>query len=490
MKRAFAVLGGALVVLLAVLVLRAALLSSRQVEAEPVALLEVDGASIGQRLALAVREQTISHQDEGQLDVEAFRSFHTLLRAGYPLTHRALELEKVSDLSLLYTWQGSNPELDPVLFAAHLDVVPVDPDSAAEWQHPPFEGVVADGVVWGRGTMDDKASVICLLEAVERLLTEGFVPERTVLLAFGHDEEVGGEAGAVAIAALLAERDTRLAWVLDEGGAVIQDFISQISSPLAVVGVAEKGYVSIGLSIDAPGGHSSAPPRHTAIGELAAAVVALESHPMPARLGGVTGLFLDSLAPELGFPARVVLANRWLFGPLLVAALSRSQAMDAMLRTTTAVTIFQSGVKENLLPVRADAVANFRIHPDDSIDSVVEHVRRTIGDDRIDLDVGVRSTPRPASIVSPVDSEAYLELSRTIRSVFPGTAVLPYLVIAGTDARHYDSLTDRVYRFGPFVYGPEILRLAHGTNERISVENLARAVQFFAERIRSGAGPQ
>lgn len=487
MKRLLAVLGVGVVLLLAVLLLRGAMVSSHQVDAEPAPALEVDGQAVAQRLALAVAERTISYQDASQLDVAEFRGLHTLLRTAYPRTHAQLELEKVGDLSLLYTWKGKNPELEPVLFAAHLDVVPIDADSADDWEQPPFRGVVADEVVWGRGTMDDKGSLICLLEAVEHLLGEGFEPERTVYLAFGHDEEVGGQDGAVRIADLLSERGVRLAWVLDEGGVVANGLMAGMEFPVAVVGIAEKGFVSIGLTMEAPGGHSSTPPPHTAIGDLAHAVVALEGNPMPARLDGTTALFFDTLTPELGFPARVLLANRWLFGPLLRAGLSRLTYVDAMMRTTTAATIFESGVKENVLPVRARAVVNFRIHPRDRIDTVVEHVRRTIDDDRIELQVGVRSTPREPSPVSPVDSEAFIGLARTIRSVMPGTVVAPFLVMGGTDGRYYHLVSDHVYRFNPFVFGRESLLLAHGTNERISIANLANGVRFYVERIRRGA---
>jgi carboxypeptidase PM20D1 len=485
-RRTLLALGIGLVALVALLLVRAAALTSRQVEVEPAQLLEVDGDALAQRLALAVHERSISYQDEAQLEVIPFRQLHTLLRVSYPRAHASLQLEKVSGLSLLYTWPGRDPTLEPVLFAAHLDVVPVDPESEADWQHPPFRGVVEDGVVWGRGTMDDKASLICLFEAVEGLLTQGFQPERTVLIAIGHDEEVGGDKGALAIANLPASRGTHLAWVLDEGGVIAEGFLAGVELPVAVVGVAEKGAVGIGLGIDAAGGHSSTPPRHTAIGDLARAVVALEDHPMPASLDGTTALFLDSLAPELPFSARVVLANRWLFGPLLVAGFSRVPFLDAMMRTTTAVTIFQSGVKENVLPIRASAVVNFRIHPEDDIDTVVRHVRSTIDDDRIVIQVGVRSTPRNPSPVSPVDSEAFDGLARTIRSVFPGTVVVPYLVVGGTDARHYQRVSDHVYRFAPFAYGRESLTLAHGTNERITIKNLVGGVRFYTERIRSG----
>jgi carboxypeptidase PM20D1 len=487
-KRAAALAGLALLLLVALLLLRAAALRSRQLEVAPVPPLEVNVKPLAERLALAVHEPTVSSQDEAELPAAAFRSLHSLLRAAWPRVHSALEREVVADHSLLYTWKGRNPALPPVLLAAHLDVVPVDPESAGDWKYPPFQGVVADGKVWGRGTLDDKASVVCLLEAVDLLLARGFEPERSVLLAFGHDEEVGGEAGALAIAELLAARGTRLAWVVDEGGLVADGFAGVVERPVAVVGIAEKGSVGIGLEVVAPGGHSSTPPRRSAIGELSRAVVALEGNPMPAGLDGTTALFLDALAPELTFPARVVLANRWLFAPLLRLGFARVPFADAMQRSTTAVTIFEAGVKENVLPIRARAVANFRIHPRDTIDTVVEHVRRTVAPD-VSLQVGVRSPPRNPSAVSSVDGEGFVQLASTIRAVFPETVVVPFLTLGGTDGRHYHRVSDDVYRFLPFSYGSDALRLAHGTNEHITLENLVRGVRFYLRLIEvAGAG--
>jgi len=477
-----------LALLAGVLLLRAVLLPSRQLEATPAAALAVDPKALAERLALAIRIRTISHQDRAELDTRAFRELHSYLAAIYPAAHAALERETLAGLSLLYTWQGRNPELRPVLLAAHQDVVPVEAESEADWTHPPFDGVVREGVVWGRGAMDDKASMICLLEAVERLVREGFRPERTVYLAFGHDEEVGGDEGAKQIA-LLASRGVALEWVIDEGGIIAANFLPGIEAAVAVIGIAEKGSVSIILEVEAPGGHSSTPPRHTAIGNLASAIAALESHPMPASIDGATALFLDYLAPELPFPARIVLSNRWLFGPALRYGFSREPALDAMLRTTTAVTIFEAGVKTNVLPKRARAVANFRIHQNDSIDAVVRHVRKTIDDERIRLHVDVRTPPRNPSVVSPVDSEAFLGLARTIREVFPGVAAVPCLALVGTDARHYHIVSENVYRFRPYVFGRDALRLAHGTDERITAENLVGAVRFYARLIQNAAGP-
>ncbi len=488
MKRVSALLAIALMTLVAVLLVRAVTLRSLQVDVPPAPLLDIDPKPIAERLALSIRQRTISSQDPEELPREQFRELHTLLRVSYPRVHAALRRETIGGLTLLFTWPGSDPGLEPILFAAHQDVVPIDPSSEQDWEHPPFRGVVTDGVVWGRGTIDDKASLICLLEAVERLLSEGFRPQRTVYLAFGHDEEVGGDDGAAAVARKLSQQGTRLAWVLDEGGLIARDFVSQVRSPVAVVGIAEKGSVGIALDIEADGGHSSIPPRHTAIGDLASAVTALEANPMPASLDGVTSLFLDTLAPELGFVERIALANRWLFGPLIPLFFSRVPPLDAMIRTTTAVTIFQAGVKENVLPSSARVVANFRIHPNDSVESVTQHVRRTIADERIELQVGVRNAPRAPSRMSPVDTQGYDTIRRTIRAVFPGTVVVPYLVVGGTDARHYDRLSDEVYRFAPFVFGRDSMQLAHGTNEHISIDNLVGGVTFYDRLIRVGAG--
>jgi carboxypeptidase PM20D1 len=269
---------------------------------------------------------------------------------------------------------------------------------------------------------------------------------------------------------------------------VAEGFLPGLPLQVAVVGIAEKGSLSIALDLEAEGGHSSTPPRHTAIGDLAAGVVALEENPMPAGIDGVVDVFLDRLAPELPFWARVVLANRWLFGPGLRVAFARVPPLDAMQRTTTAVTIFQAGVKENVLPARARAVANFRIHPRDSIETVTAHVRRSLDDERIRLQLGAGSPPRNPSPVSPVDGEAFATLERSVREVFPDAAVVPYLVVGGTDGRHYHLLTGGVYRLSPFVLGREALRLVHGTDERISAENLVRGVRFFERLLRNGAG--
>jgi carboxypeptidase PM20D1 len=489
MRRVLRLAGFALVVVVAVALVRTARFASQQPEVAALPPVFVDAPQVAQRLAAGLRFQTVSSQDASLLDADAFRGFQRFLQESYPRVHRVLARESVNEWSLLYTWQGRDPSLQPVLLAAHIDVVPVDAGSAGDWTHPPFEGVVADGFVWGRGAMDDKASLFCMLEAIEGLLAERFVPERSVLLAFGHDEEVGGGRGAAEIAALLAARGVRLAFAIDEGGMLVEPgTVPGLSRPIAAIGIAEKGSVSIALDSVADGGHSSAPPRNTAVGVVAAAVTALEREPLPARIDGTTALFLDYLGPELGFPLRALVANRWHFGPLLEWALSQTPATDAMLRTTTAATIIEGGVKENVLPIRARAVVNFRIHPSDSIESVVAHVRRVVDDERIALQVGLRSPPREPSPVSPVDSEAFSEIARTAREIFPDSVAVPLLVLGGTDARHYVGTTPRLYRFAPFRYGGDALERAHGTDERISVENLISGVRFYRRLLERSAG--
>jgi carboxypeptidase PM20D1 len=489
-KRGLRLAALALLILTAAVLVRAARFGSRQPAVAGLAPAFVETEVVARHLAEAVRFATISAQDPAALDAEAFRGFHRYLEVTYPRAHRALARETVSEWSLLYAWRGRDPSLLPVLLAAHTDVVPVDAGSVGDWTHPPFAGVTADGFVWGRGSMDDKASLVCILEAIEGLLAEGFAPERTLYLAFGHDEEVGGERGAAEIARRLGERGIRLAFVLDEGGVVVETgFVPGFHRRIATIGIAEKGSVSIALDAVAEGGHSSTPPRSTAVGIVAAAVAELERHPLPGRIDGTTALFLEHLGPELSFPLRAVIANRWLFAPLLEVALSSSPATDAMLRTTTAATLVEGGVKENVLPIRARAVMNFRIHPSDSIDAVVEHVRRVVDDERIELTVGLRSEPREPSPVSPVDSEAFGEIARTAREIFPDAVAVPYLVLGGTDARHYVELTPRIYRFGPFEYGRDALIRAHGTDERIAVENLVSGVRFYRRLVELSAGP-
>jgi carboxypeptidase PM20D1 len=486
MKKVLLAIGAVLVLLLAVVLARTAMVESKQVRAEPVTDLAVDAQAAAGRLAGAIRFPTISHEGGAKVDDAAFRGLHQYLAQSFPRVHSSLRREVVAGYSLLYTWPGTNPQFPPILLMSHTDVVPVEPGTEKAWTHPPFSGRIVDGHVWGRGAMDDKAGVMGILEAVELLLAKGFRPERTVYLAFGHDEEVGGAKGAAVLAALLERRRVRPDFILDEGGIIAEGIVPGVKPPIALISTAEKGYVTVELVAEAEGGHSSMPPRTTAIGKLAEAVRRLEESPMPARIDGATRRSLEYLAPEMPFANRMFLANLWVFGPLALRQFGAEPASNARIRTTMAATVFQGGIKENVLPSRARAVVNFRILPGDTIEDVLRHVRKTVGPS---IKVAVTgSFPTEPSPESDVRGPEFGLLQRTIAQVFPGMLVSPNLLSGGTDTKHYRKLTRNVYRFVPARVRENDLARIHGTNERIAVENYGEAVRFYAQLLRNGAG--
>jgi carboxypeptidase PM20D1 len=436
------------------------------------------------RLAQGLRFPTISHEDPAQVNWTSFQQLIQFIEISYPLVQRNLQREIVSDYSQLYTWPGLDASLTPVLFAGHIDVVPVESGTEAEWSYPPFDGCIENGYIWGRGAMDDKMAVFGLLEAVEALLAQGFRPQRTLYLAFGHDEEVGGNHGAAQVAALLQQRGIRLEFCLDEGLAVTDGIVPKVVKPVAMVGVAEKGYLCLELSVERSGGHSSMPASATSIGILSAAITRLERHPLPARRDSPTFQMLKRLAPEMPFPFSFLLGHPGLFGGLIQRQLSASPAMNAALRTTIAPTILQAGVKENVLPTKARAVINFRLIPGDSIEDIEQYVRQVIDDPRVQvLPVGdTRSEPSP---VSSADSTSFKRLESAIRSAFPEALVVPGLVMGATDCRHYATLSKAAYRFSPIWVRPEDLTRVHGANERLGVENYSKAISFYKELISS-----
>jgi carboxypeptidase PM20D1 len=468
----------------AVLVVSALRLPSRQIPVPPAPPRAVDAERVAQHLAGAVRFATVSTEDPAALPNEPFEQFHAWLAQTYPLLHRALALERVGTQSLLYTWRGSDPSLAPILLAAHQDVVPAE--NADRWTRPPFAGRVEDGFVWGRGSIDDKGPLVAICEAVEALLAEGFAPKRTVLLAFGQDEEVGGEHGAGEVAKLLASRGMRLEMVLDEGMAIVHDMLPGLEREAALVGVAEKGFATMELVALGAGGHSSTPPRETAAGVLARAITRLESHPLPGGIGGVARSFFDTLAPELPLYARVPLANLWLFGRPMDWALSRQPAVNALMRTTTAVTMLSGSPKDNVLAVQAVATVNFRLLPGDTGEQVRREVEAIVDDPRVT--VKFKRPPSDASPVSPIDGPAFALLQRTIGEVFPNAIVAPGLTVGGTDCRHYEAVTNGLYRFIPFAFGPDDLKLMHGIDERLPVASLPDAVRFYARFVTNASG--
>lgn len=485
MRRLLLLLVVLLVVLCGVASLRALRLSGPARASDPRVTIPVDADSVAAHLAAAVRFPTISTQD-GTTDTLAFNALHAWLEQTYPLVQQRLTREVVGGLSLFYTWPGQDTSKAPIVLMGHQDVVPVIPGTEGKWTHGAFSGDVAEGFVWGRGTLDDKVTVVAVFEAVERLLREGFTPSRTIYLAFGHDEEVGGRQGGEAMAKLY--RDRRLqapALVLDEGGAVFDSGVPGVSGPVALVGVAEKGFVSLELRVEGEGGHSSTPPRATNIGRVARAVIALEDDQFPATLDGVTRAAMETMAPAMPFSRRLALANLWLFGPLVKQSLLSTPQTAAMMRTTTAPTIFQAGAKDNVLPPTAKAVVNFRIRPGETVDGVTARVRRVIADSLVKVQaVGFRADPSP---VSDYRGPSFATVATTIRQTLGSRAPLvsPYLLMGGTDGRYWSPISSYVFRFNPFPFEPDALTRAHGTNERVPVKGFADGVRFYVQLLRN-----
>lgn len=472
----------ALLALIAVLLVRTLTFARPAAPVERVEGIAVDAAAVAEHLSQAVRCKTVSEDNETPPPDECLLALHEELRASYPLVHTHLQRQAIDEHALLYTWPGTDPALKPVLLAAHQDVVPVDPASLSEWTCPPFEGQIAAGCVWGRGTMDNKNQLIAILEAVEILLREGHRPQRTIYLGFGHDEEIGGTRGAGRIAASLRERGIQLEAVLDEGGALMEGLLPGIRGRAALIGTAEKGFATLELSVTCEPGHSAMPPRRTAIGILARAIARLEDRPMRARNQAIRNMMLG-LGTAAPFPYRLLFANLWLFGPLVLRVLGAQPQTNAMIRSTNAATVISGGVKDNVLPREARARVNYRLLTGDRSADVVAHARRVVGDDRVQIELlsGFFSEPSP---VSPTAGSAYRKLERAIRQIFGDIAVAPYLVIAGTDARHYGDVCQQIYRFCPLPAGRDDLKRIHGIDERIGIDDVARMVQFYAQLIK------
>jgi len=486
LKRFFFGIFCLIVLLLVVMGIGAASLETRQPVIEtPAAPMEVDMQAVVSRFSEALTYPTVSHQEEDNRQPEIFLAFHDFLERSFPAAHATLNRETVNELSLLYRWQGQEPSLEPVLLMGHMDVVPVIPGTEEDWQYPPFGGQIADGQIWGRGALDDKSSLMTILEAVEHLVLVGFQPRRTLYLAFGHDEEVGGHEGARIIAETFQERGVEtFAMVLDEGG-FIGEGLTGLDGKVAVIGIAEKGFVSLELHVESKGGHSSTPPDHTALGILSKAVTQLEEDQFPARLDGTTETMLTYVAPEMPFIARLLIGNLWLTRPVLTRLMLMDTSSAAMVRTTTAVTIMNGGVKENILPIEARAVVNHRIIPGETVESVSQRVREVIDDERISVTpLGWTGEPSP---VSDPESPAFEILGRTLLEVAGDDTIIvtPFLVIGGTDAKYYSGRSDSVFRFLPVSSDGDVMAMVHGTNERIDIESLELAVRYFAQLIRN-----
>lgn len=499
-KKIFAGFAAVILLLLIVVLFRAILAGgagdSGAVGAEPaIPLLKFEDARApAERLAGAIRIKTVSIEGAPTRAGE-FARLHAYLESTFPLTHRILERQIIADHSLLYTWRGKNQADDgasaagehkPILFLAHQDVVPVGLDQ--EWQYPAFSGTIADGYVWGRGTLDVKGGLVALFEAIEALLAQGYEPDRTIYLGLGHDEERNGLEGAGNIAEYFRERKITFDFIQDEGMIIADGMVPGVRRPVALIGVAQKGEGSLELTVVGESGHSSMPPPQTTVGILSTAISRIEANPMPASVGGPAQMLFESVSSDMGFGNRLVFANLWLFSPIVKSIMESKAQTNASVRTTLAATMFRGSNKNNILPARSVAVINMRIHPRDSIAGVVEHVTRVIDDERVQITVQPGSQ-EPSTVSSP-KSEHYTTFRRSIQEVFPESVVAPALFVAISDTRHFKDLSENIYRFQPLTMNSEDLSRIHGVNERISIDAYVRYVQFYGQLIRNSSGHQ
>ena len=443
----------------------------------------VDSGAI-KRLSDAIKIPTISYLDSAPR-IPEFKKLHALFEKSFPLVHARLRREVIDGGTLLYTWGGSDTTLAPVLLMGHQDVVPVEPGTEKEWKHGAFSGDVADGEVWGRGTMDDKISVLGTLEAAEALLKRGFVPRRSVIFAFGHTEEVGGPSAA-RTAQLLQQRGIHPLFVMDEGGAMGKELVPGVDQNVALIGISEKGYLSLRLTAHGANGHSSMPPPETAVSILGGAVDRVQKDQLPAHLSPATVGMFNAVGPLMSYSRRMVFANLWLFTGLLESQMSKVPSGNSVVRTTTAATMFSAGVKDNVVPSTATAVINFRLMPGDSVAWVMRRVKQTVNDSRVDVDT-IAGTAREASQTSPTDSEGYTMIASTIVEVFGDTHVAPFMLGGGTDSRNFYLVTPNVYRFAPIAVTGDGLKLVHGTNERVSLASYLDGVRFYTRLLETAA---
>jgi carboxypeptidase PM20D1 len=476
-----------LVLLVVIVLIRTLTYRAETAIPPPVALaapVPIDVHQAAAHLGQAIRFQTVSHQDPKQDDPKAWDDQRAWLQATYPKFHTVAQREVIGGGALIYTWKGTDPSLQPVVLMAHQDVVPISPGTEGLWKAPPFSGALLDGAVWGRGSIDDKGSLIAIMEACETLADRGFIPKRTIMIVSGEHEETDG--GSIdKVAALLAKRDVHALFVLDEGLSII-DGNPITGKSAALIGVAEKGYATLKVTAKGAGGHSSTPPKSTAVVTLARAVVAIADKPFPLRIDGPTEGMLKALAPQMPFMTRMAVANTWLFGPLVINKFAASAAGASQLHTTIAPTMLQGSPKDNVLPEEATARINYRIYPGQTVDDVMARAASAVGDIPVKLKWEGRAN-NPSGVAS-TNSGAYRTIAALTQDM-DHVPSAPALMIAATDSYHMSPVAMDIYKFEATRGSLKDIEMIHGTNEHLSLENLNRLTEFFARLMATtGAG--
>ncbi len=483
-KLGLVIAGSLLFIFIIVTVFNTVRVDSKQPEAHP-AELKVNKQEAVQHLSKAITYQTISYQDRSKIDFNKYDQFLRFLEDAFPRVYQELEVEKINQYGLVFKWQGTDASRNAIGLTSHYDVVPVIEGTEDNWKQGAFSGKVTDGNIWGRGTLDDKIGVIGILQAAETMLDQGFTPDRDTYFMFGFDEEIGGEQGAQVIARTLKERGVSFDFVLDEGGAVVNDMVPGVDQPVGVVGISEKGSATAELSIEGSGGHSSQPKNHTNIGRLSKAIAKLEDTQFNGDLQGPGEDLFNYVAPEMSFGMKYVFANKFVFEPIIEKILLQQPASAALIRTTIAPTIFNAGEQYNALPEQASAIINLRLMPGNTMEEVKTFIEETIDDP----DIHVNMSGTEASEVSSTNSRSFSSIQQAARNVYQNAVIAPYLMFAGSDARQYDQVAKDTYRFLPVQISSEDLNRMHGTNEFVSVDNYIHAIQFYAEIIKEANKP-
>ena len=467
---------GAILLFLVILFIRAAMFLPNESQAFPIEAVQLDETKIISDLTDMIRCKTVSHPDDEWTDKEEFEKFRSVLALRFPNVHTKTELNHIGKTGLLYHWRGKKSNA-PCVLMSHYDVVPVEEDV---WQKPPFEGVLENGVLWGRGTLDTKTTLLGVIYAAEQLLETGFVPEQDIWLAFSGDEEVMGVSCPL-IVAELEKRGVKPAMVLDEGGAIVENVFPGVTKPAALVGIAEKGLANVSFSMESRGGHASTPPVHTIIGKLAQAVVAVESHPFRSKLTKPVAELFDTLGRHAGFGWRILFANLWCFQPLLdlFCRISGGE-LNAMLRTTCAFTQMSGSKAGNVLPPKADITANMRLIGGDTLDTIMTHLNKVVHDPDVHIHLIAGMNP---SISSDTNCTEWNKLKQVIKSTWPEAIVSPYLMMQCSDSRHFCRITDRVYRFSAMSLTKQERSTIHGHDERVPVETVLKTVAFYQRLI-------
>jgi len=468
-----------LVLLISVLAFNTLTLKSKQivaVDGKPLHL-ATDSDAI-QHLSGAIKINTISYSDSlkmGEAKLH-FDSMIQYLKSTYPLVFSSLQDTIIQGRNILLKWQGSFSSAPSAILYAHMDVVPIEQNTLAQWKHAAFSGDVADGFIWGRGALDDKGSLISILEAVTRCLKKGLKPTRTIYIASGSDEEVGGKTGAETIAQYCRDNKLHFGFYMDEGLMVTQGVVPKMKRDVALIGTAEKGYMTIELTVNMPGGHSSKPQKETALDVLVKAVKNVHDHPFEKVAAPSTNEFIDYLASEMPMPLKLIFANKWLFKGLILSEYAKTDAGNALVRTTGVTTVMNAGLQDNVVPTRVSAKINFRILPGQSTAELLEKVTAIVHDKRVQILPVERAEPSQSTLT---DTWGFGVLQKTSAEVFPDVVVAPALMIGSTDSKHFADVTDATYRFFPTRMDDLAIGSIHGINERIKISYYMETIRFY-----------